>query len=70
MDIIRFTMGLVIVLVGISIVISPELAKIIIGLELRAFIAAVFVILGAITIFDAVYTPHIQKNKHNQEKRH
>ena len=66
MDILRFTMGVVVFLVGISVVISPELAKIIIGLELRAFIDSLLMILGAITIFNAVYAPHTQQNKHDQ----
>ena len=46
MDIIQFAIGLIMVLVGIAIIITPELATI---------IAAVLVILGAVAVYDAVY---------------
>ena len=46
MDIVQFAIGLIMILVGIAIIISPELATI---------IAAVLVILGAVATYDAVY---------------
>jgi hypothetical protein len=46
MDLVQFAIGLVIVLVGIAIMISPELATV---------IAVILVILGAAAIYDAVY---------------
>jgi hypothetical protein len=46
MDLFQFAIGLVMVLVGIAIIVSPELATV---------IAAVLAILGAVAIYDAVY---------------
>jgi uncharacterized membrane protein HdeD (DUF308 family) len=46
MDIFQFAIGLIMILIGIAIIVSPELATI---------IAAVLVILGAVTVYDAVY---------------
>ena len=46
MDLVQFAIGLIMVLVGIAIIISPELATI---------IAAVLVLFGALAIYDAVY---------------
>ena len=46
MDLIQFTIGFMMILIGIAIIISPELATI---------IAVILVILGAVTIYDAVY---------------
>lgn len=46
MDLVQFAIGLVMVLVGIAIIVSPELSTV---------IAAVLAILGAAAIYDAVY---------------
>ena len=46
MDLAQFAIGLIMILIGIAIIISPELATI---------IAAVLVILGAVAIYDALY---------------
>ena len=46
MNLFQFAIGLIMILIGIAIIISPELATI---------IAAVLVILGAVTTYDAVY---------------
>lgn len=45
MDLIQFTIGLLMILVGIAIIVSPELATI---------IAVVVVILGIVTIYDGM----------------
>ena len=45
MDIVQFTIGLIMILTGIAIIVSPELATI---------IAIVIVILGVVTIYDAM----------------
>jgi uncharacterized membrane protein HdeD (DUF308 family) len=44
MDLVQFAIGLIMILIGIAIIISPELATI---------IAVVVVILGIVTIYDA-----------------
>ena len=44
MDIVQFAIGLIMILVGIAIIFSPELATI---------IAALLVILGAAAVYDA-----------------
>jgi hypothetical protein len=63
MDLVQFTIGLAIVLVGIAVIISPELTtRIIISPELARFVAAVLVILGAVTIYDAVYGKRLNFN--------
>jgi uncharacterized membrane protein HdeD (DUF308 family) len=46
MDLFQFAIGLIMVLVGIAIIVSPELATV---------IAAVLAILGAVAIYDAIY---------------
>jgi hypothetical protein len=46
MDLIQFAMGLIMVLVGIAIIVSPELSTI---------IAAVLIILGVVAVYDAVH---------------
>ena len=46
MNLVQFAIGLIMILVGIAIIISPELATI---------IAAVLVLFGALAIYDAVY---------------
>ncbi len=46
MDLVQFAIGLMMILIGIAIVISPELATV---------IAAILVILGAVATYDAVY---------------
>ena len=46
MDLVQFAIGLIMILVGIAIIISPELATI---------VAAVLVFFGAVAIYDAVY---------------
>jgi len=46
MDLVQFAIGLIMVLTGIAIIVSPELA---------AIIAAVLVLLGAVAVYDAVY---------------
>ena len=46
MDLVQFAIGLMMMLIGIAIIISPELATI---------IAAVLVILGVVATYDAVY---------------
>jgi uncharacterized membrane protein HdeD (DUF308 family) len=46
MDLVQFAMGLIMVLVGIAIIVSPELSTI---------IAAVLVTLGAVAVYDAVH---------------
>ncbi len=46
LDIVQFIFGLIMILVGLAIVISPELATI---------IAAVLVIFGAVALYDAIY---------------
>jgi hypothetical protein len=45
MDLLQFAIGLIMVLVGLAIIISPELATI---------IAIVVVLLGLVTIYDAL----------------
>lgn len=44
MDLVQFAIGLIMILIGIAIIVSPELATI---------IAVVVVILGVVTIYDA-----------------
>jgi uncharacterized membrane protein HdeD (DUF308 family) len=44
MDLVQFAIGLIMILIGIAIIVSPELATI---------IAVVVVILGIVTIYDA-----------------
>jgi hypothetical protein len=46
MDLVQFAFGLMMILIGIAIILSPELATV---------IAAVLVILGAVAVYDAVY---------------
>jgi hypothetical protein len=46
MDFIQFVIGLAMILIGIAIIVSPELATV---------IAAVLVILGAVALYDAIY---------------
>ena len=46
MDLVQFAIGLIMILIWIAIIISPELATI---------IAAVLVILWALAVYDAVY---------------
>ena len=46
MDMVQFAIGLIMILIGIAIIISPELATV---------IAAVLVILGVVATYDAVY---------------
>ena len=46
MDLVQFAIGLMMILIGMAIIISPELATI---------IAAVILILGAVAVYDAVY---------------
>jgi uncharacterized membrane protein HdeD (DUF308 family) len=46
MDLVQLAIGLVMILVGIAIIISPELATI---------IAAVIVILGAAAVYEAIH---------------
>ena len=46
MDLFQFAIGLIITLIGVAIIISPELATI---------IAAVLIILGLVAAYDAVY---------------
>jgi len=46
LDLIQFIFGFIMVLIGIAIILSPELATI---------IAAVLVILGVVAIYDALY---------------
>ena len=45
MDLVQFAIGLIMILIGIAIIFSPELATI---------IAAVLVILGVVTVYDAM----------------
>ena len=45
MDLVQFAIGLIMILVGLAIIISPELATI---------IAAVVVVLGVVTVYDAM----------------
>jgi hypothetical protein len=49
MDLVQFTIGLIMMLIGIAILVSPELATI---------IAVVILILGAVTIYDATKKMH------------
>ena len=44
MDLLQFAIGLIMILIGIAIIVSPELATI---------IAGVIVVLGVVTIYDA-----------------
>lgn len=46
MDLVQFVFGLIMILIGIAIVISPEMATI---------IAVVLVLLGAVALYDAIY---------------
>ena len=46
MDLVQFAIGFIMIIIGIAIIVSPELATI---------IAAVLVILGAVAVYDAVY---------------
>ena len=46
MDLVQFAIGLIMILIGTAIIVSPELSSI---------IAAVLVILGAVAVYDAVY---------------
>ena len=46
MDLVQFVFGLVMILIGVAIVISPEMATI---------IAVVLVLLGAVALYDAIY---------------
>ena len=46
MDLVQFAIGLIMILIGIAIIVSPELATI---------IAAILVILGAVAVYDAIY---------------
>ena len=46
MDLVQFVFGLVMILIGIAIVVSPEMATI---------IAVVLVLLGAVALYDAIY---------------
>jgi hypothetical protein len=46
LDLVQFIFGFIMVLIGIAIILSPELATI---------IAAVLVILGVVAIYDALY---------------
>lgn len=45
MDLLQFAIGLIMILVGIAVIVSPELATI---------IAIVVVLLGVVTIYDAM----------------
>ena len=45
MDLVQFAIGLIMILIGIAIIVSPELATI---------IAAVLAILGVVTVYDAM----------------
>ena len=45
MDLVQFAIGLIMILVGIAIIVSPELSTI---------IAAVLLLLGALAVYDAV----------------
>jgi uncharacterized membrane protein HdeD (DUF308 family) len=45
MDLVQFAIGLIMILIGIAIIVSPELATI---------IAVVVVILGVVTIYDGM----------------
>jgi hypothetical protein len=46
MDLFQFAIGLIMILIGVAIIISPELATV---------IAAVLIILGLVAAYDAVY---------------
>ena len=46
MNLVQFAIGLIMIIIGITIIVSPELATI---------IAAVLVLLGAVAVYDAVY---------------
>jgi len=46
MDLVQFAIGSIMILIGIAIIISPELATV---------IAAALVILGVVATYDAVY---------------
>lgn len=46
MDLVQFAIGIIMILIGISIVINPELATI---------IALVLMFFGAVAIYDAIY---------------
>jgi hypothetical protein len=46
MDLVQFAIGLIMILIGIAIIVSPELANL---------IAAVLVIFGVVAIYDAIY---------------
>jgi len=46
MDLIQFAIGIMMILIGVAIIISPELATV---------IAAVLAVLGAVAVYDAIY---------------
>jgi len=46
MDLVQFAIGLLMILIGLAIIISPELATV---------IAAVLAVLGAVAVYDAIY---------------
>lgn len=56
MNRVQFGFGLIIILVGATVIISPELDKpIVVNPLLATFIAVMLMFFGAITIYDAVY---------------
>ena len=46
MDLVQFAIGLIMILIGLAIIISPELATV---------IAAVLVVFGVVAVYDAIY---------------
>ena len=56
MNRVQFGFGLIIILVGATVIISPELDKpIIVNPLLATFIAILLMLFGAITVYDAIY---------------